>query len=490
VNAFLAHPEFRLETLKKSLPDVVQRGMMLFTTDLKSAYYSVLMEKKAAQYLAFAVDSVIYVASVMLFGLSTAPMVFHKIMRQIVRFLRVLKIMVLNYLDDFLWAETAKKVHTLIAFVRWLIPSLGFMFNEKCEWQPKQLVGFLGLLVDSHRFEVKVPTEKIQRVKVLLALMRARTEADQVVSLQDLRMLTGRIISFSLAMPAVHVWTREMYRAIAATSGSVALLTNEAKEELSFWLENIERLNGAPIVSRQHELIARTDASELGWGFEVNEFQAAGFLPEESIAKSSTHRELRGLQLGLKALSEKLSGRRVLVQLDSFAAARNLIKGGGPVGKLSEIVKEIWTLCDELKIQATYMWIPREENKRADELSKIATAEVTLRDDAKMALAKELVKSWQNEPTVWCNPMWSRISEAIDLARMRKQSIWLVHPIWQSQTWWPKLQQCASTSITFSRDCLIRTTAKNSQSITIPNWEFAVSYLPFGARLSSAVLSQ
>ena len=54
--------------------------------------------------------------------------------------------------------------------------------------------------------------------------------------------------------------------------------------------------------------------------------------------------------------------------MDSYPAIQNMIKGGGPIQELNDKVREWWIWCRVNKVHALYQWIPREENKEADEL--------------------------------------------------------------------------------------------------------------------------
>lgn len=107
------------------------------------------MDEEAVPYLGMAHAGRVLMALVLPFGLNIAPATFHKIMRELVRFLRVLKINVLNYLDDFLWSERWERVKELISFVRWLLPLLGWICNDKSVWEPAFVVTFFALRVQS-----------------------------------------------------------------------------------------------------------------------------------------------------------------------------------------------------------------------------------------------------------------------------------------------------------------------------------------------------
>jgi hypothetical protein len=278
----------------------------------------------------------------MLFGLSTAPLHFHRIMRQIVRFLRAIGVRLINYLDDFLFAERREKVDDLVELIKFLLPCLGLRFNKKCVWQPKQEVNFLGLLVNSQKFEVRVSAEKMQNLTDLSASLLETAKLNRPVPIDTLRSLTGKLLSVSLAIPAVKVWTRALFSCIARAGPCDELvhLDRDARAELTFWTERITALNGCPIAAPGHQLVAHADAGSTGWGFWLNELDAFGVLPKEFIGESSTARELVAVILGFERLKSRLRGQRVLLQMDSFAAVRNIVKGGGPVSRLSSLQRK------------------------------------------------------------------------------------------------------------------------------------------------------
>lgn len=98
----------------------------------------------------------------------------------------------------------------------------------------------------------------------------------------------------------------------------------------------------------------------------MGEHQARGDLPVDAIGLSSTRRELVGLRLAAVALEKVLAGRRVKVVMDSFPAVRNLINGGGAKQDLSAF----WHWRTRTRTECEFVWIQREQNTRADELSK------------------------------------------------------------------------------------------------------------------------
>ena len=120
-------------------------------------------------------------------------------------------------------------------------------------------------------------------------------------------------------------------------------LCKGAREEVEFWVRELPRRNGQPVVPAAAMVEWRVDASESAVGaFNPNSgARWAKALPEELIGTSSTQRELFGALQVLKEWGAGAAGRSVRLCMDSFAATRNLLKGGGPVPQLCDLTQDI-----------------------------------------------------------------------------------------------------------------------------------------------------
>ena len=136
-----------------------------------------------------------------------------------------------------------------------------------------------------------------------------------------------------------------------------------------------------------HQVTVFVDASETGYGGYCGSHTVAGVLPTDVIGTSSTLRELCGVRLLTEELAERLQNKRVKYVLDSQPAIANLIKGGGDKSSLNDAIKEWWRICQRLSITPSYEWVPRENNKDADKLSKANEYDVTRLTDAAHAIA-------------------------------------------------------------------------------------------------------
>lgn len=110
---------------------------------------------------------------------------------------------------------------------------------------------FLGLIVDAETYQFRVPNDKIRRVSAVISIMRARAEQNQEISVDDLRVLNGRMTSFILAIEPIRVWTRRLHEETRSRTERLIKLSPEAVAELKFW-STIEIRNGKAIAHPLH----------------------------------------------------------------------------------------------------------------------------------------------------------------------------------------------------------------------------------------------
>jgi hypothetical protein len=130
--------------------------------------------------------------------------------------------------------------------------------------------------------------------------------------------------------------------------------------------------------------------------------------------------------------------------MDSFAGIRNLIKGGGPKADLSALVKEWFSWCKSNNIRCTYEWIPREENEKADRLSKILTndwkvnrdvVEKELKDCKPYDWIDKMNATSANGKLIIC-PEFNQINNTVNFIIQHRLHAIVIHPIWQASAWY------------------------------------------------------
>ena len=166
--------------------------------DLKDAYFVVPLESNSQEYVCFNWREKAYQFLCLCFGLAAAPLVFTKLMKVLIAVIRRLQGRVIIYLDDILLlAQTTEELSMLRDTLIYLLESLGFVINrKKSVLQPCQIIEFLGLVIDSKKLRVSLPSEKVEKIRV-----HCKTFLQQKnVSLRELAQLLGRMTASSIAV--------------------------------------------------------------------------------------------------------------------------------------------------------------------------------------------------------------------------------------------------------------------------------------------------
>lgn len=527
INGFLPQIPFKLENLSV-VPQVIARSSWLFSTDLEDAYFHIPVHPSSSPHLCFQWRGRIYSSNVVPFGLSIAPWIFTKVLRPVIRYCRLFGISVVAYLDDFLWSDSKPNIAALVDFARALLTWLGFAVSEKkSEWTPTQCLQFLGLLVDAERFEFSIPPEKIAKIVRAVNALLAKAEANEKITATNVAVVCGHILAIRLACAPARIYTRALYAVVnqAEYWEQRIVIPSAARDELKFWSVQLPNYKSLGMVAAPTTIRLNCDASDDGWGAHTSATSAFGYFDPDLCAPytSSTFRELLGLLHAIRSptIARAIAGQRVMFILDSMAGVRNLLKGGGPVPELSDLVKQIWTQCIAIGTDASADWVRRDRNERADVLSKF-------RDSADWMLNPELFaaidrrwgvhsvdrfavthntqctrfsskyydpnaeaidafdQDWSTDNN-YCNPNFVDIPRVLAHAQRQRASLTLICPDWPSAIWYKTLRTAASDYIrlpAFQRTFIPGPRSAHTV-LNAPNWSVLAVRVSFANRTAT-----
>ena len=471
VNAFLASPAFKMQSLKEDIPEVVEPEYEMVVMDLKKAYYKVMMTPRARKYQCRYWKGKFYEPSMLLFGGCQAPFVFTKLCRPIVRFLGCIIMAVLNFIDDWIFADRKQTIDRLKLIIKTLFEALGWTFNDEKEQQGTRVL-FLGYILDSLKRTFEVPTKKAETtISVLEAILTAELEGKSI-STDELRTLLGKLGSMTLAIPSIPVWTRALYSPWKGLSNAQQPpakieLTKSMVEEVHMLTLLLKQRNGGPFMNQKWEVDVFVDSSEIGYGATILGLKFSGLFPSELIGTSSTRRELEGLLALARRPDTQLiiTNKVIRWNMDSSCAIVNLTKGGGPVDELCQTIKDIWIVLDNLKSQAVFRWLSREEieMKTADKASKTLT----------FWLKPEAIDhiSQKESRNVYCVP-YNQIARELEMILARRDRCALVVPKWEAKSWWPPLVRATTLLQELDLSCIAFSPPELRSSV---KWKFCLA---------------
>ena len=175
LNLFLKVEKFKMET-PETIRTSLQQGEWVTSVDFKDAYFHIPIQEQSRKYLRFHVQGRTYQFKPLPFGLSTAPMEFTVLAKE-VKLMAIHKgIRIHQYLDD--WLVRARSQETCLQHTQILVKmcqDLGWLVNlEKSELEPKQVFHFVGYQFDLRSGWVRPTPDRWQslqdKIQVLLLL--------------------------------------------------------------------------------------------------------------------------------------------------------------------------------------------------------------------------------------------------------------------------------------------------------------------------------
>ena len=148
-NQFLKAQKFKMET-PETIRTSLQQGEWVTSIDFKDAYFHTPIQEQSRIYLRFHIQGRTYQFKALPFGLSTAPMEFTVIAKEVKIMATQKGMRIHQYLDD--WLVRARSHQVCLQHTRVLVQmcqQLGWVVNlEKSELEPKQIFNFVGYQFD------------------------------------------------------------------------------------------------------------------------------------------------------------------------------------------------------------------------------------------------------------------------------------------------------------------------------------------------------
>ena len=212
------------------------RGAQLVKLDLRNAYRIVPVHPQDQRLLAISWEGGTYVDRALPFGLRSAPKIFSAVADTIAWVLHGAGIeRLIHYLDDFLFvgspntdeAAQAKEIALRV------LEHLGVPVAAHKTEGPASLITFLGILVDTEAFELRLPAEKIGRLQALLDSWVAK----KACTGKELESLLGHLSHAASVIRPGRTFLRQLFDLLhkVRLPRHFVRLTAGAKADLAWW---------------------------------------------------------------------------------------------------------------------------------------------------------------------------------------------------------------------------------------------------------------
>ena len=377
VNSHLWKQKFKYEDIR-TVMSMFELEDYVITFDLKSGYHHVDINQEHWKYLGFSWNSKYYVFKVLPFGLSSACYIFTKLLRPLVSYWRASGIKAVLYIDDGIVAfSSVGQAREGAEKIRQDLISAGLTINvKKSCFEPLQICSWLGFLLDFARGRIFVSKEKMD---ALISSIQRLIESRQRLPVRSLARVIGQIISMSRAMgPLCRMFTRHLYSVVKSSLSWNAwvVLPQKAVDEPCFWKANIHLANGQCMWFASSAVrVGYSDASGIGYGgycVEHADKIVHGLWSPEEMLQSSTWREMEAVKQVLEEIAPLVANLCVKWCSDNQNVVR-ILQVGSKKAWLQEQAVAIFSICAQFGIRLEVAWVPREENERADYISKVVS---------------------------------------------------------------------------------------------------------------------
>ena len=384
----------------KSVDHVAQameKGDYMATLDIKDAYRAVSIHPRDRErqglHWAFNQGCCTYMEDNRLcMGLSSSPYVFSKLSDFVVRCaIREGVDWVVNYLDDYCivsgtLAEGCRSQGKLISILR----RLGFQVSFKKLRSPATTIRFLGIDIDSVALEMRLPEDKLGRLRSILRELGNRRK----MSRREMERLGGLLAHCSKVVRGGRTFCRRIYDSICSVREPhfMIRLNKGFREDLAWWEKFAAGFNGkARILGKFAAHIATySDASNFGYGalhgsdWIAGAFNAGdddmirGALPHHHLAPDAgctdAHINVREMWAAFAAALRwggewKDCSVTMVTDSTTVLAALNTGRSGSP--EIMYYIRRLFWLATENNFYFNSVYINTNDNVICDALSRL-----------------------------------------------------------------------------------------------------------------------
>lgn len=374
VNQYIAAPKFLYDDLR-TVATLLRTGDWMCSLDLAEGFHHVPVHPVHRPLLAFEWGGRYYQFNVLPFGCSASPWAFTKAVRPVIAYFRAKGYRVSAYMDDLIMiGSSPTECAVLRDKVLKRLRALGWHVSaEKSQLVPTQQLEYLGMLLDTTaapRF--RVPAAKRAATRKEVRRLLSATANDRMVPVRRVARVAGLCLSLARAIFPTRMLLRSVYACIGrrqSWSDSVTL-SPEARQDLAWWCECLQTWDGSAMLPTPIDLALETDASDKGWGANLEGTHAAGTWGVELASAHINVREMAAVYNAIRSFEDRIRGRSVLVRSDNTTVVASLNRMVGRSDALHLVTKAVLNRCCELGVTLKAVHLRGQLNTVADALSR------------------------------------------------------------------------------------------------------------------------
>ena len=352
------------------------RCTQLVKVDLKDAYKIIPVHPLDHHLLGISWQGATYVDRCLPFGLRSAPIIFSAMADALAwAFWCSGIISQIHYLDDFLFfgRPDSEEADSVLSVVSGVCQSLGVPLAVHKTEGPAPVVTFLGILVDTARFELRLPQEKLVALQSLVVLWGRKSFCTR----RELESFIGHLFHAATVVTQGRAFLHELFRLLGAARSPHhhVRLSAGAKADIQWWACFLRDWNGrsffpspAPAIHIYSDAAGSVGcgAFQVGGSWFAFRWPMAEALSGASIAVL----ELVPIVVASAIWGWQWRGQRVCFHSDNDSVVRVVNKGYSPDPALIHLMRCLSFFAAYFRFHFVALHVPGVLNEAADALSR------------------------------------------------------------------------------------------------------------------------
>ena len=284
-----------------------------------------------------------------------------------------------HYLDDYCsfgQANTNECANNLNIMLK-TCEATGFEVNYNKVTQPDTIMEYLGIIIDTHKMELRISNERLAEIYSELCIWQSRRSCNK----RKLLSLIGKLQFVAGVIRPGRTFIRRMIdlsKSVKYLHYKV-YLNKEFHKDLDWWLSYLHSWNGISMFYDEHwlpntALELFTDASNIALGgyygshwFCLKFEGTLNFLKDKSI----NYRELLAIVIAFCTWCSHFSQKRILFHCDNSSVVDIINKGTSKSSDIMELIRTLLFQCALFGCELRAEWIDTKTNFLADDLSRM-----------------------------------------------------------------------------------------------------------------------
>ena len=353
------------------------KGTMLAKIDIQSAFRLLPVHPEDRHLLTMSWKGELYIDHCIPFGLRSAPKLFNILADLLSWTAQDAGVSYLiHYLDDYLTMgpPQSQVCQRNVDIFTSLCKDLGVpLATDKLEG-PTTSLSFLGIILDTCRMEIRLPTDKLSRMQGMLKAWLSRKKATK----RDILSLVGTLQHATKVVRPGKTFVSRMYLTAAKLKKMhfITRLNKAFRSDLFWWHIFLQSWNGFsilrhPILLRSPDFIAQTDASGV-WGCAA--VLGTQWLqwqwPSEWSSVGIMAKELVPIIFTCVTWGTMLRHHHINFQCDNEGLVAAINKGSSKDTLVMHLLRSLWFFVAHFDISIVATHLPGVMNTTADHLSR------------------------------------------------------------------------------------------------------------------------